>query len=181
MFLETLIENKVKFLVFAHHYQMLDQLEDLMLKTRTSYIRIDGQIDVVKRHEAVNKFQSDPKCLAAILSLTASGQGITLTAATAVVFAEMAWTPGLMIQAEDRAHRIGQQQCVSIYYLYGEDTLDSLIYPRLRLKSEVVSSVVDGTVDSTFHIKDQMNLPISKVLSTIAKPFQEKLQRQRFQ
>lgn len=68
-----------------------------MLRTKTSYIRIDGQIALEKRHEAVSKFQQDPKCLCAILSLTASGQGITLTAATAVVFAELTWTPGLMI------------------------------------------------------------------------------------
>ena len=56
-FLQVLIESRSKFLVFAHHYQMLDQLEDLMLRTKTSYIRIDGQIALEKRHEAVSKFQ----------------------------------------------------------------------------------------------------------------------------
>jgi SWI/SNF-related matrix-associated actin-dependent regulator 1 of chromatin subfamily A len=96
--------------------------------------------------------------------LTASGQGITLTAASAVVFAEMTWTPGLMIQAEDRAHRIGQQKCVSIYYMYGEDTLDTLVFPRLRLKSEVISSVVDGSIDNSFNIKEAVNVPIYKVI-----------------
>lgn len=96
-FIKQLIQNRVKFIVFAHHYEVLDQLEDLMLKSLTSYIRIDGQIGMERRHEAVVKFQSDPKCLAAILSLTSSSQGITLTAANTVVFAELAWTPGLMI------------------------------------------------------------------------------------
>ena len=79
--METLIDSQVKFLVFAHHYSVLDQLEDQMLKAKMNYIRIDGRIDVRKRYDAVKKFQNDPNCRVAILSLTASSQGITLTAA----------------------------------------------------------------------------------------------------
>ena len=67
-----------------------------------------------------------------------------MTAASTVVFAEMNWTPGIMIQAEDRAHRIGQVAPVNVYYLIGENTLDAMIYPRLKFKSEVFSSIVDG-------------------------------------
>lgn len=87
----------------------------------------------------------ESECLIAILSLTACSTGITLTAASTVVFAEMCWTPGVMVQAEDRAHRIGQINSVNIYYLIGENTLDAMIYPRLKLKSEVFSNIVDGT------------------------------------
>jgi SNF2 family DNA or RNA helicase len=53
----------------------------MMQKKKTNYIRIDGRIDIKKRYEAVKKFQNDPKCTVAVLSLTASSQGITLTAA----------------------------------------------------------------------------------------------------
>jgi SWI/SNF-related matrix-associated actin-dependent regulator 1 of chromatin subfamily A len=143
-FLDTLIENKVKFLVFAHHYEVMDGIEDSIVRRKVSYIRVDGQLEASKRYEAVRKFQNDPNVLVAILALTASSQGITLTAASTVVFAEMNWTPGIMVQAEDRAHRIGQVQSVNVYYLFGENTVDAMIYPRLKLKSEVFANILDG-------------------------------------
>ncbi|CDW72909.1 snf2 family n-terminal domain containing protein [Stylonychia lemnae] len=152
-FIETLIDNRVKFLLFAHHYDVLDQLEDYIVKKQVSYIRIDGRIDNKKRHEAVKKYQTDQKCQVALLSLTASSQGITLTAASIVVFAEMNWTPGIMVQAEDRAHRIGQTSSVLVYYIYGEGTLDKLIYPRLQVKSEVISTIVDGQKKNQFMLE----------------------------
>lgn len=55
-FLDTLIENKVKFLVFAHHYEVMDGIEDSIVKRKISYIRVDGQLEPAKRYEAVRKF-----------------------------------------------------------------------------------------------------------------------------
>lgn len=89
--------DRVKFLIFAHHFNVLDAIEETVIKKKVSHIRIDGKIDATKRYEAVCKFQKDPDCLVAVLSLTASSIGITLTAASTVVFAEMTWTPGVMV------------------------------------------------------------------------------------
>lgn len=80
----------------------------------------------------------------AILSITAAGIGYTLTAASIVVFAEMHWTPAIMVQAEDRVHRIGQKSSVNCYYLYADQTLDSKIYVRLQKKFKVVTGILDG-------------------------------------
>ena len=117
-FVETMIESKyftyksidnAKFLIFAQHLELLNKVEKLVQKKKIDYIRIDGSVNTEKRHLYVKHFQNSSDCLVAILSLTASSLGITMTAATNVIFAEVHWTPALMLQAEDRVHRIGQE------------------------------------------------------------------------
>lgn len=95
----------------------------------------------------------------ALLSITATSHGITLTAASTVIFAEVHWTPALMMQAEDRVHRIGQHsKCVNIYYLYGKETLDEVIYPMINLKSMVVANALDGA-NTDFKIQSKRKAP----------------------
>ena len=48
--------NRCKFLIFAHHYSVLDAIEESVVKKKVSHVRIDGRIDTFKRHEAVRKF-----------------------------------------------------------------------------------------------------------------------------
>ena len=71
------------------------------------------------RQARVDIFQSQKDVVAAILSISAAGVGLTLTASSTVVFAELHWTPGMLIQAEDRAHRIGQKNSVNCHCLIG--------------------------------------------------------------
>merc|ERR1712039_478792 len=83
----------------------------------------------------------------AILSLHAAGVGITLTAASMVIFAELDWTPGILEQAEDRAHRIGQEASVNIHYLLARGTIDDIIWQSIAQKVSVISELCDGHRD----------------------------------
>ncbi|CDW80246.1 snf2 family n-terminal domain containing protein [Stylonychia lemnae] len=151
-FMDTLIENNCKFIIFAHHLEVLDGLEEHVKKEKVGYIRIDGSVSVDRRHERVQAFQNNDNIRIAVLSITACSQGLTLTAASTIVFAEMFWTPSIMTQAEDRAHRISQQNCVNIYYMHGPDTVDDIIFQMLSEKSQIVSDALDGKI-SEYHIK----------------------------
>uniref|UniRef100_A0ACD5UJZ8 Uncharacterized protein n=1 Tax=Avena sativa TaxID=4498 RepID=A0ACD5UJZ8_AVESA len=79
-----------------------------------------------------------------LLSIKAGGVGLTLTAASTVIFAELSWTPGDIIQAEDRAHRIGQVSSVNIYYLLANETVDDIIWDVVQGKLENLGQMLDG-------------------------------------
>ncbi|XVF41467.1 hypothetical protein PTKIN_Ptkin01aG0282100 [Pterospermum kingtungense] len=126
-YLGTVIEADCKFLIFAHHQPMIEAIHQFLLKKKVGCIRIDGATPASSRQAFVNDFQEKDSIKAAVLSIKAGGVGLTLTAASTVIFAELSWTPGDLIQAEDRAHRIGQVSSVNIYYLLANDTVDDII------------------------------------------------------
>ena len=58
-YVNYLVDNSCKFLIFAHHSEILDSIEDVIISDKIGYIRIDGKVPVEKRQDLVNKFQSD--------------------------------------------------------------------------------------------------------------------------
>jgi len=127
-----------KFLVFCHHGVMMDVLERYIKEEiKCAYIRIDGNTTPNQRNKLAKDFQSQAGVKIAILSITAAGVGLTLTAARIVLFAELYWCPSKLLQCEDRVHRIGQKNSVNIYYLLGENTIDQILWPMLKRKIEV--------------------------------------------
>ncbi|KAH9766625.1 Chromatin remodeling factor18 [Citrus sinensis] len=123
---------------------VLDYLETVIEKKKVHCIRIDGGTPPASRQALVTEFQEKDDVKAAVLSMKAGGVGLTLTAASTVIFAELSWTPGDLIQAEDRAHRIGQVSSVNVYYLLANDTVDDIIWDVVRSKLENLGQVLDG-------------------------------------
>ncbi|XP_043965895.1 DNA annealing helicase and endonuclease ZRANB3 isoform X1 [Gambusia affinis] len=136
--------EELKFLVFAHHLTMLQACTEAAIEAKAGYIRIDGRVPSSERIKLVHKFQSDPETRVAILSIQAAGQGLTFTAASHVVFAELYWNPGHMKQAEDRAHRIGQTSSVNVHYLIAKGTFDTVMWSILKRKETVTGSTLNG-------------------------------------
>ena len=65
----------------------------------------------------MRKFQTSPHVRVGLLSMTPAGVGLTLTAASNVMFAELHYTPGVLAQAEDRARRIGRTNIFIIFVI----------------------------------------------------------------
>jgi SWI/SNF-related matrix-associated actin-dependent regulator 1 of chromatin subfamily A len=92
----------------------------------------------------VHEFQTNEKKKIFLGNIKAAGVGLTLTASSRVAFLELPWTPSDLVQAEDRAHRIGQKNSVNIYYLLAEKTIDLLIARLLDKKRKIVDVITEG-------------------------------------
>jgi hypothetical protein len=133
-----------KLLVFAHHKVVMDGISKFLTSKGAHYVRIDGNTSGRDRHSRVAEFQQVASCTVAVLAITAAGIAITLTAANHVFFAEMFWTPGSLIQAEDRAHRIGQTKTVHVTYFLAPGTVDEVLWPLIQRKMRTLGEVVEG-------------------------------------
>jgi hypothetical protein len=132
------------------------------------FIRIDGRTDSKLRFEHVTEFQTSGSCRVALLAITAAGVALTLTAASTVYFAELFWTPGSLLQAEDRVHRIGQIHTVKIFYFLGKNTCDELIWPLIRSKIRTLGTVLEGRADADFHRHAHKNNKDRRVASALS-------------
>eukprot|EP00118_Oscarella_pearsei_P013604 m.110335 g.110335 ORF g.110335 m.110335 type:complete len:1079 (+) comp37387_c0_seq24:86-3322(+) len=162
---ELLKDSEIKFLVFAHHIKVQLAIAEQLVKLKQKFIHISGDVPSNLRHDYVRQFQEDKSTTVALLSLRAANMGIHLTAATHVIFAELCWNPGELIQAEDRCHRIGQKQSVHVHYLIARGTLDELMWASLSRKVAMTSHVLNGKVD-TFCVKDSEDTDMKSLLSS---------------
>jgi SWI/SNF-related matrix-associated actin-dependent regulator 1 of chromatin subfamily A len=128
-----------KVICFAHHLDVVAAIHDAF----PGSVVITGQTSMDNRQAAVDAFQNDPNCRLIIGNIRAMGVGLTLTASSHVVFAELDWTPANLSQAEDRAHRIGQRDSVLVQHLVLEGSLDASMARMLIQKQEVIDAALD--------------------------------------
>jgi SNF2 family DNA or RNA helicase len=141
------LDEVEKIIVFAHH-------KDVIAKIAAAFqvdgdqemcVTYTGETHPADRQAAVKRFQTDPKCRIFIGSIGAAGVGITLTAATLVVFAELSPVPGHMTQAEDRAHRIGQLFMVLVHILVANRSLCARMAKIVVKKQGVINAALDAS------------------------------------
>ena len=136
------LESGEKLVVFAVHKRIV---KTLAREFNAPYIT--GDVAIVDRQSMVNQFQTNPDCRIIVCNIKAAGVGLTMTAASNVLFVEQGWTPAAHDQAEDRLHRISQKSSVNCWYLLAQDTIDDYLFDIIQTKRGVVSVTTDGVAD----------------------------------
>lgn len=132
-----------RLVVFASHREV----QRAVVERFPQALHVLGQDSHQRRDEAVRRFQESedsPESQLIVCSTAVAGQGLTLTRASNVAFLELDWTPAKHDQAEDRCHRIGQQDAVNAWYLLAAETIDETIAKLLERKRAVIGAVTDG-------------------------------------
>lgn len=130
-----------KIIVFAIHKKIIDTLKN---KYNHKCVVIDGSVPPQQRAINADKFNKNKSTRIMIAQIQAAGVGWNGTAASDVAMLEISWSPAMNIQAEDRAHRIGQTKNVTCWYFVASQTIEERILKAIEMKESVIKSVIDG-------------------------------------
>lgn len=139
-YISNLINQGLKVVVFAYHRQVIEALRD---RWGNSCALIYGGTPTHKRQAEADRFQNDENCNPFIGQYTAAGTGYTLIAAYHVVCVEMTWLPYELSQAEDRCHRIGQEDTVFVHHLIVEGSMDESMLGKIVAKQTVIDEALN--------------------------------------
>ncbi|KAJ1428853.1 P-loop containing nucleoside triphosphate hydrolase protein, partial [Ochromonadaceae sp. CCMP2298] len=130
-------------LIFSQMTRMIDILEDYLLSQGFLYCRIDGNTSYEDREDRIAGFNApDSDIFAFVLSTRAGGLGINLQTADTVILYDSDWNPQADLQAQDRAHRIGQKKPVQVFRLVTDDTVEVKVVERAQQKLKLDAMVV---------------------------------------
>jgi len=152
--IEDFLETDQKLVVFANHKFVIDAIMN-RFGTKIA-VKLDGSTVMTDRQRVVDIFQHNPEVKLFVGNMKAAGIGITLTAASTVVFLELPWTPGELDQAIDRLHRITQKFSVNVVYLLAKGTIVEKIAKLLDVKRKILDAVMDGIETQTTSLLSEL-------------------------
>lgn len=135
-FVRLFLESGQPLILFCSLHEIVDEI----LKAFPKAVTVTGRDSAAGKQAAVDAFQAGRAKLI-VCSIKAAGVGLTLTAASNVAFIEFPWTYADCCQCEDRAHRIGQKDNVTCYYLLGRGTIDHRLYGIIQDKRSVANQI----------------------------------------
>ncbi|CDF88728.1 ZYBA0S03-00562g1_1 [Zygosaccharomyces bailii CLIB 213] len=144
-------------LIFFQMTQIMDIMEDFLRYIGIKYLRLDGHTKSDERSELLSLFNDENSgyfCF--ILSTRAGGLGLNLQTADTVIIFDTDWNPHQDLQAQDRAHRIGQKNEVRILRLITQNSVEEVILERAHKKLDIDGKVIQaGKFDNKSTAEEQ--------------------------
>ncbi|KAL3482470.1 SNF2 family N-terminal domain-containing protein [Aspergillus californicus] len=126
--LQRFKENGDRALVFSQFTMVMDILEKVLENQHLAFVRLDGNTGVEHRQSIMDAFHERDDIPVFLLSTKAGGAGINLACANKVIIFDSSFNPQEDVQAENRAHRVGQTRDVEVIRLVTKDTIEEQIY-----------------------------------------------------
>lgn len=150
---ETIIETGESVVIFTCYDAVV---KEIMKKFEGNVVKITGEDSEKTRQQAVDDFQNG-KVQVIVANIIAGGVGLTLTRAINLIFNDFDWVPANHLQAEDRIHRIGQEEKVTINYVYASGIkIDEYMANLLEKKSDTISTIIDGGKGETINVVEDI-------------------------
>ncbi|TGO24015.1 hypothetical protein BPAE_0114g00090 [Botrytis paeoniae] len=167
--LPSLFSRGHKVLIFSQFKTQLDILEDYARELRNWKVcRIDGSVAQDFRRQQIKEFNEDPEFKLFLLSTRAGGQGINLASADTVILFDSDWNPQQDLQAQDRAHRIGQTKPVVVFRLATKGTVEEDLLmsadAKRRLEKLVIKKGGFKTMGQKMDTKEGMSADALRAL-----------------
>lgn len=139
--LDSVMAEEKKIVVMARFVPELNDIEALLKKKGIGFASVRG--GVKNREEEIRRFQEDSGCRVFVGQIAAAGLGITLTAASTMVFYSLDYSMSNFEQAKARIHRVSQTENCLYIYLVAKGTVDTKILRALRQKVDLAKALVD--------------------------------------
>jgi hypothetical protein len=144
---ENAIEQGQKVIIFTSYQEEQELILEHFGKKAVAH---NGKMSTAQKQKSVDRFQDVDSVKVFVGNIISAGVGITLTAATTVIFNSLDWVPGNIKQAIDRAYRIGQKNNVSVYFNIFEETVDERVWSTLFNKTDVIDTILGGKDGNMF-------------------------------
>jgi len=146
--LNILEQIEGKAIIWANYVHNIESITSKLIELygKNSVVNIYGDVDAIKRKEAVHRFQNDAECKFFVGNPSTGGFGLTLTAASYVIYFSNNYNYEIRIQSEDRAHRIGQSKNVTYIDIVAKDSVDFHIMKALQNKLQISNKTLGENV-----------------------------------
>lgn len=138
---DSAVAEGKKLIVMARFIPELNDIQELLEKKGVGYAVVRG--GVKNRDEEIRRFQEDDDCRVFVGQIAAAGLGITLTAASTMVFYSLDYSMSNFEQAKARNHRVSQKENCLYIYLIAKNTVDRKVFRSLRNKVDLAKLLVD--------------------------------------
>ncbi|GAB0136520.1 hypothetical protein EsDP_00004820 [Epichloe bromicola] len=157
-------ENGDRVLVFSKFSRLIELLQEVLALQKIDHRVLMGNTNVSERQSLIDEFNDDAAIPVFLLTTGAGGTGINLTAANKVIIFDQSDNPQDDIQAENRAHRLGQKRDVEVVRLISSQTVEELIYKACQKKIELANKVTGAMEESQDDTEQKMEQEVRKMM-----------------